>query len=115
MQLENLYRDLNTEEASALNFELYKQAVTLISNKDATVPVKNVDIGSVASLVINDSLNNTFQKILKRYSNVNCLSVSKETLDAKMDDIIAKLSNYKTVILSVHNTTTKPQQNFWYY
>jgi beta-glucosidase-like glycosyl hydrolase/CubicO group peptidase (beta-lactamase class C family) len=112
VQLENLYRDLNTEEASALNFELYKQAVTLISNKDATVPVKNVDIGSVASLVINDSLNNTFQKILKRYSNVNCLSVSKETLDAKMDDIIAKLSNYKTVILSVHNTTTKPQQNF---
>lgn len=112
VQTENLYQNLNTPEAEALNFELYKNAVTLLTNKEAIVPLKNVDLGTIASVVINDSLNNTFQKIMKRYTNVNCFSVSKENLDSKMDELVNKFSGFKTVILSVHNTTTKPQQNF---
>jgi beta-glucosidase-like glycosyl hydrolase/CubicO group peptidase (beta-lactamase class C family) len=108
----NLFLDLNTADAHYLNYQLYEGAITLLENKEQTLPFTNVIQRKIASLEINDTLNNVFQQTLNLFSEVSTYGISKDASAAVLDSIIATLSGYEYVIISLHNTTTKPQLNY---
>ncbi len=108
----NLFYDLNNAEASYLNYQLYEKAITLLKNQDTIIPLRVLPGEKIATLVINDTLNNTLQQTLNLFYTCDKFSVQKEISSATVDSIVAVLSAYQKVIISIHNTTTKPQQNY---
>ncbi len=108
----NIYYDLNPADASFLNYRLYEGAVTLLQNNDNILPLQHSSEITTASVEINDSLNNTFQNTLNLFAPVNTFAMIKDAPDSAMDSLTNILSDYSTVIVSIHNTTTKPQSNF---
>ncbi len=108
-----LYNRLNyNEQAQWLNYQLYQHSITLLKNSDHQLPLKSFKEKSIASLVINDSLNNTFQRALSCYAFIDNYSMPKDIGQPEMDNLVDKLKNYKTIIISIHNTSTKAAANF---
>ncbi len=108
----NIYYDINPADASFLNYRLYEGAVTLLSNKDNILPLHHSSEITTASVEINDSLNNPFQNTLNLFAPVNTFAMIKDAPDSTIDSLTKVLSDYSTVVVSIHNTTTKPQTNF---
>ncbi len=108
----NLINDLNNAVAEYITRELYENAITLISNDDKLIPFANLDNDSLASVVINDSINNPFQEMLKNYREISVFRMSKDPSVEQMDTLVKILSQFKHVILSVHNTSTKSTSGY---
>ena len=109
---ENLVERLNTEHARWLNYQLYENSYTLLTNKHRILPFRNLDQVKMASLVINDSLNNTFQQMLNRYAPVAEFSVSRDVDAVTLNALLDTLSDYSCVVISMHNTSTNSTKNF---
>jgi len=108
----NLYADLNPAAATYLNAELYEKSPALLRNKGRLIPLKTFYKDGIASLVINDTLNNNFQQFLNRYSKVDQYMLPKDASKTVIDSTMKLLSKYDRVVVSLHNTTTNASKNF---
>jgi beta-N-acetylhexosaminidase len=108
----NLYQDLNSSPAVALQQRLYENSMTLLSNKDSLLPFRWQDSLRIASVVIGDAKNNFFQKQLQLYAPVECYALDKEASTSAYNSIKEYLKNYDVVILSLHNTVMNAAKNF---
>jgi len=112
LDTENLEENLKTEKAGWLNYRLYQNAQTLLINKHNILPFKNLDQVNIASLVINDTIDNVFQQTLKRYAPVSCYQVSKDADERTIREMMKTLAGFGCVIVSIHNTSTNAVKNF---
>lgn len=109
----DLYNRLNKNEAALwLNYQLYRNSITLLKNDNKVLPLKSFNENKIASLVINDSLNNTFQQTMSKYAFMDLFAMNKEIPAKEFDILMTDLSKYKTVIISIHNTSTRVASNF---
>ncbi len=108
----NLYNDLNTNEANWLNYQMYDESITLLRNKGNLIPLKTFYRDCIASVVINDTVQNNFQLMLNRYAKVDCFSIAKDASIKTMDSLMLKLEDYDRVIISIHNTSINATKNF---
>ena len=112
IELENLYEDLNASKDQWLNYKLYEAAITLVKNHNTVLPLSPYYRDCIASLVLNDTLNNPFQLLLNQYSRVDTYAISKDASEAYIDSILDRLAEYDRVIVSIHNTSTNAAKNF---
>lgn len=111
VQREHLNEDLNPPEAVALRRRLYGEALTVVRN-DGTLPIQGLDTLRIASLVIGDALNNTFQQALGRYANVTQMRCEKILNPAQSKALLDSLKKFDLVITSVHKTSTSVTKEF---
>jgi beta-glucosidase-like glycosyl hydrolase/CubicO group peptidase (beta-lactamase class C family) len=107
----NLHTDLNPSSSTLLLRKLTEASLTLTHNKNGMIPFKGLDTLKIASLVIDDKLNNVFQKNLSLYAPIKKMNVSRDELIAKQGQLIKELSEYNAVIVSVHNTKRSMSKN----
>lgn len=108
----NIYYDLNPADASFLNYRLYEGSLTLLTNKEQVLPLLNTSGTKIATVEINDSLNNTFQNTLNLFAPVTTMGMLKDVPSSVIDSLVSVLSEFTEVVVSIHNTTTKPLSNF---
>ncbi|MDD2675797.1 MAG: glycoside hydrolase family 3 N-terminal domain-containing protein [Flavobacterium sp.] len=95
---ENLYNDLNALENDALQYELYENAITVLKNTSAVLPIKNLDKQKIAYVKIGDDSNDDFLSTLKKYAEVT------EIEETNLDSLQAKLQPFTTVIIGYHKS-----------
>ncbi|MFV8334777.1 glycoside hydrolase family 3 N-terminal domain-containing protein [Flavobacterium sp. RSP29] len=95
---ENLYNDLNSSENDALQYELYENAITVLKNTAAVLPIKNLDNQKIAYVKIGDDTNDAFVSTLKKYADVTVVE------DADLDSLQVKLQSFTTVIIGYHKS-----------
>lgn len=93
---ENLYNDLNRSENDALQYELYENAVTVLKNTAAVLPIKNLDKEKIAYVKIGDDSNDIFISTLKKYAEVTVVE------DTDLDSLQVRLQPFTTVIIGYH-------------
>lgn len=103
---------LNSEAAEVLNYGLYVNAPTLLRNKNKVIPLKTYYRDCIASVVVNDSVGNSFQQRLAANAHVDFFRLPKDAASASMDSLLEKLSDYDRIIVSIHNTTINANKNF---
>ncbi|RYJ51175.1 beta-N-acetylglucosaminidase [Flavobacterium petrolei] len=96
--IENLYSDLNTVENDALQYELYENAITVLKNTSAVLPIKNLYKQKIAYVKIGDDSNDDFLSTLKKYAEVT------EIAETNLDSLQAKLQSFTTVIIGYHKS-----------
>ena len=112
VKTDELYCQMQTEDAQWLNYKLYDNTITLLKNAGGLIPIRPFMVKRIASVVINDIENNLFQQTLKNYDQVDCYSLSKDASEDEINSLYKKLKKYDEVIVSVHNTTTNATKKF---
>lgn len=110
--ISNLYQDLNNSYSLALNNRLYEKAPTLLKNEGELLPLHPSHRDCIASVVLNDTINNPFQMQLSMYGPIKTFNVSKESTEKNRDSLFSILKECDHVIVSIHNTTINAQKNF---
>lgn len=98
IDLTNLVSELNTPQAKALNFDLYKNAITVIKNEDNLLPLTNISEEKIAYVKLGDSDNQTFLTALQKYADVH------EIKDSSLEGLLKKLQGYTKVIVGFHKS-----------
>jgi CubicO group peptidase (beta-lactamase class C family) len=110
---EHLYEDLNTPAAKLLNQQLFEESATLLNNKNNLLPLKNLETKKIASVVINDSVGVSFNKMLENYAPINTFQLKKDANPNTVDSLVKELlPSYNTVIVSIHNTSINAAKNY---
>ncbi|MFB6305941.1 MAG: glycoside hydrolase family 3 N-terminal domain-containing protein, partial [Flavobacteriales bacterium] len=113
ISLEHLHADLHSRKDQSLKRKLIAKALTLLKNKNNTVPIKKLNNKKIASVLVGGKLNNEFQKALKEYiPKIDLFSVSKASTTQQINHLKEKLKGADQVILSIHNTNNIPSQNY---
>ena len=95
---ENLYNNLNSSENDALHYELYENAITVLKNTAAVLPIKNLDKQKIAYVKIGDDSNDAFVSTLKKYAEITVIE------DTNLDSLQVKLLPFTTVIIGYHKS-----------
>lgn len=103
IELKNLHKDLITPYDHQLYEELIENAVTIVKNSNAVLPIKELKDKRFAYVNFGDDSGAPFYKQLQKYSQVDWVKGSS------LDDLITKLKPYETVIIGYH----KPNDNPW--
>ena len=111
IELNNLTADLNNSEARALHNELAAGAITLLINKNM-IPIKNLDSGRIASLVIGGDTGNVFQNTLSKYALVDHFVIGKADTSEEQWAILNQLKTYDKVIVSIHRLNNNRTKNY---
>jgi beta-glucosidase-like glycosyl hydrolase/CubicO group peptidase (beta-lactamase class C family) len=98
----NIVNDLNTIEDTILHRKLMENAITLLKNKNAIFPIRDLLNAKIAYVKLGDANNSTFIKRLKDYTNVTV--IDKEQ--------ISQLKDYNTVIIGVHKSNVNPWKSY---
>ena len=96
IEIASIYEDLNSPKNDALQYELFENAVTVLKNKDAILPIKNLETSKIAYVKLGDDYNSDFVSTLKKYTNVT------EVADDNLDSLKVKLKAFNTVIVGFH-------------
>ncbi len=104
----NLHNDFAKHNIRAIA----KEAVTLVKNKNQILPLKRIDTLNIATVATGASTKQPFQKMLDRYGQHSHFQVPKKGRQQQFDSLLNRLKNHNLVIVSVHNTSSFPSQNF---
>ncbi len=103
VEIDSLEEDLNAHENDVLYEELMENAITLIKNNKAILPIKNLVDEKIAYVPFGDASGEDFFKMLNKYIRVD--KVEAKSLDILME----RLETYDKVIIGFH----KPDESPW--
>ncbi len=96
IDVQRLAVSLNTPEMEALQYRLYENIVTVVRNKAAVIPVKNLEKDKIAYVKLGDDSNGVFLEMLKNYGEVT------EVSNINLDSLLTDLTDYNKVIIGYH-------------
>ncbi|MFD2035654.1 glycoside hydrolase family 3 N-terminal domain-containing protein [Belliella marina] len=107
----NLVNRLNGRKTQLLVEELYASSITVTTNKNGFLPLRNLDLLNIASLTIGgDGV--VFQEKMDKYAKVDHFTMGKGANSVVLSDIRTKLKDYNTVIVGLMGVTNSPSRGF---
>jgi beta-N-acetylhexosaminidase len=111
IRIENITKEVSSQENIALIRDLYSNAITVLINKENILPVKNLQDLKIAAISINRNRVSLFQERLLNYHPADTFFVDPS--DEKQSlELINRLTGYDLVIAGVFNTDQRPDMNF---
>lgn len=110
LDTKNIRERLNSKEAYALRNKIIESAITLVSNKDGILPIKEVD-QAITYLCIGGK-GSTFNTQLSKYSKVNRLDLDANPNKTSLDATEKKLKKSQLIIVGYHSINNKTEDNF---
>lgn len=110
--MDKLYEDLHTKKAEVVLRRLVEASLTLVKNEKNLVPLQNLDTLQIASVSVGNSSPTVFQKRLGDYSKVDHFFVGEEPTTTETTNLLVKLKNYNTVIISLHKSNDSPFKGY---
>lgn len=98
IQLEKLSSVINTPQEEALQYKLYENALTVIRNKGAIIPIKELDKQKIAYIKMGDDNNTVFLETLQKYAEIT------EVSHTQLDSMHSQLRDFTHVIIGYHKT-----------
>lgn len=108
----NLIEDLNPESAKSLVRDLTEASITVIGNQSNILPIIHTDFNTTASLAIGSENYSRFQQTISIYGRFTHFNFAPNFDYKKSDSILNVLANFKTVVVSIHNTSQLPQRGY---
>ena len=113
-QAPGLWSRLNSPQDFTLKRELYKAALTLVSNSDSLLPLKRLDTLKIASVNFGKETINNFQTSLDHYAEIKHFTLKKEISSEELQTWLPKLKNYNCIIIYNHVANNSSSKKFGY-
>lgn len=101
-----LIEELYTSRDEALLEKLYENAITLVKNNKAVVPVKNLEKQKIAYVNFGNDDGSQFLNQMKKYAEVDWVKA------AKLPDLLEKLEAYNYVVIGFHKSNSSPWASY---
>ena len=95
-------KQLNTPHADWLAAKLDGEAITLVKNKQDSIPLTELNKKKIAVLSIGDTNGNEFQQTLTRYDSVACFSILRNSTPAHIQQVYRQLEKYDVIVCAMH-------------
>ncbi len=102
----NLHEDLNRLKDDLLYENLMENAITVVKNTNALLPLRQLETKKIAYVSLGNDKGSAFLDELRKYTKVHEIKADK------LDDVIAKLHNYNTVIIGFHKSNDNPWKDY---
>ncbi len=115
MVLNGIADDMDNAEARSLRRNLYDASITVVNDHHGLLPLRGSTLPKaerIASLVIGDRQDNTFQRALKRHAEVATFSCDKAIGMDALQKLLKELEPFDRVIVSVHGTTWRGAKEY---
>ena len=110
---DNLQSFLTRPEARMLKNTLFEKAITIVKNRDRSIPIELLDTTYFASLTIGPAELNAFQKKLSKYAHFNHFNISKsDRTRVKYQQLLGKLENFNQVVVGLHILNNSRRGNY---
>ncbi|MDO5975528.1 glycoside hydrolase family 3 N-terminal domain-containing protein [Flavivirga jejuensis] len=103
---EGIKDDIITSTDKLLYRSLMEEAITLVKNDDATLPIHDLSKTKIAYVKLGDSNHFNFTNTLNKYTQVDVIS------EDNLTDLLQKLKPYHTVIVGYHKSNETPWKRF---
>ena len=108
---ENIDAELSPATSLALIRNLYASALTVLSNNQNIIPLKNIDKLKIAAVAINSASVTPYQTQLGKYLKIDNYNINTSNAKA-CNDLLKKLSDYDIVLTGVYGLDQRPARNF---
>lgn len=112
IELKNLHADLNDGRARAMMNEVVAASMTLLINRDNILPLRGLDEGRIASVVVGDAGGTVFQRTLSRYAPIDHFTLQDTFTEGDAMGLLSALEGYDRVIISIHGLNSRRTQNY---
>lgn len=108
-----LKEKLNSTSAKVILRKFAASSLTLLKNQDHIIPLKHLDTLRMATVLVGiDSAANQFKETLSLYTNFDVYNLPKTADSVYVDSLLFSLRHYNLVVVGIHNTDSRPSQNF---
>lgn len=104
--------ELNSDYSKDLSYRIFREAITLVSDKNNLIPFDASPEKMYASLALNTSEKTDFQKTIEVYGPFDHYNLPISPEDYEMDGVIESLDNYSIVFVSLHQLSRWPQKGY---
>lgn len=111
----NIVEKINTKTTKHLIQELYNHSITLVKNKNQTLPLFVDNSIKTAVVNIGGKNQNEFTKIASRYRNINSFSLPRNPQSSQLNKLKDDLNEYEQIIFNYCNTSNSPRYNYGLY
>lgn len=101
-----LYEDLNSVIDKALNEEAVEKSLTILENKLAILPIKDLQKKKIAYVNFGDDDGTAFLAQLRKYADVDWIKANS------LDNYVEKLKPYNYVIIGFHKSNDNPWKDY---
>ena len=98
----NLIKDLNSEESLLIRRKLTEASLTVLEN-NSIIPLVGLDTLKIAHLAVDEQPDNLMHSTMNKYTMVKGFTVSRDELSTRKPELLKKLKEFNTVIVSIHN------------
>ena len=109
---ENLLEDLNSSYADFLLNTLIEKQLCVVQDKDNLLPIPVNSDKKIAVLSVGGPIKNDFQRTIDRYHTVTHMHLPKVVATAPGNAVIQKLKDFDLVLVSLHQMSKYPRNNF---
>ena len=112
VEIKNLNQKLSENSYRLTKRLLHEQSMTVLANKQNTIPLQQLDTLQIASLSIGSEQIVPFQQMLGNYTRVDHFNVGKTPTEEEINSLITQLSPYNLLIIGVHGMGLYPSRRF---
>lgn len=105
VKTENLISDLNSPHYNAFRKSLIENTITVVKNENQVLPLFRLENYTIAEVSIGSGKPDAFAEMLENYTNIDKYYISKDAGKPEFDSLSVKLSNYNTLLISLHETS----------
>ena len=91
--------------------ELYAAAITVATNQNQFLPLKNIELLKMASITIGGE-GEVFRKHLSKYGQFDHFDFKKNSGDAALEALEQQLEDHNTIVVGLMGITNNPQRDF---
>ena len=111
IKIDGLIDRLNRKQTALLVERLFANSITVTSNKNNFLPLRNLDLLNIASLTIGGE-GQVFQDKIDKYAKVDHFNIEKGINGNSIKETKEKLAPYNTVIVGLMGLTNSPTSDF---
>lgn len=100
--IHNLVKDLNRAKDDILYETLMENAITIVKDSNQVLPLRHLETKKIAYVKLGDDDGKPFLRTLKNYTEIHEIKADN------LDELIARLRAYNTVIIGYHKSNANP-------
>jgi hypothetical protein len=104
LYLQNIFAQIVTNADSLKSVKWFEaeQNICLLENKNALVPIKELDKKTIACISFGNDTLNIFQDRLSDYALIDYFNLQKTESESYFNKVKSKLKSYNPIICSIH-------------
>lgn len=106
ISLKNLQSDLHSHTDSLLHHVLVENSLTLLQNKDAMLPIKELANTKIAYVKLGNATHSDFLSMLQNYADVKAVQAPN------VSELLTELASYDRVIVGHHTSDQTPWKSY---